>query len=140
MTAYLQEDNAVVIHGRRVLQLDGSSFIMSDSFLDVWSHPLLAPEQHAGNRLLQNIGIFVTFHFSFQLASRLLSSVLCVVLCVSGYLGLSHALPRLQPEPLEDVVLLIGLLVQSLVIVEVNGLNKRLEKKKILITAATALS
>lgn len=59
---------------------------------------------------------------------------------MSGYLGLSHALPRLQSEPLEDVVLLIGLLVQSLIIVEVNSLNKRLKKKKILITAATALS
>lgn len=84
MSAYLQEDNAVVIHGHRVLQLDGSSFIMSDSFLDVWSHPLLAPEQHAGNRLLQKIGIFVTFHFSFQLASRLFSSVLCDVLVRPG--------------------------------------------------------
>ena len=58
MSVYLQEDNAVVIHGRRVLQLDGSSFIVSDSFPDVLSHPLLAPEQHAGKRLLQNIGIF----------------------------------------------------------------------------------
>lgn len=50
---YLQEDNAVVIHGHRVLQLDGSSFIVSDGFPDVLSHPLLAPEQHAGKRLLQ---------------------------------------------------------------------------------------
>lgn len=53
---YLQEDNAVVIHGHRVLQLDGPSFIVPDSFPDVWSHSLVAPEQHAGERLLQNTG------------------------------------------------------------------------------------
>lgn len=53
---YLQEDNAVVIHGRRVLQLDGSSFVVPDSFPDVWSHSLVAPVQHAGKRLLQDTG------------------------------------------------------------------------------------
>lgn len=47
----------------------------------------------------------------------------------SGYLGFHRTPPRLKPEPLEDMVLLIGLLVQRLVIVEVNGLNICLKKK-----------
>lgn len=47
----------------------------------------------------------------------------------SGYLGFRRTPPSLEPEPLEDMVLLIGLLVQRLVIVEVNGLNICLKKK-----------
>lgn len=47
----------------------------------------------------------------------------------SGYLGFRRTPPRLEPEPLEDMVLLIGLLVQHLVIVEENGLNICLKKK-----------
>lgn len=126
---YLQEDNAVVIHGHRVPQLDGSSFIVSDSFPDVWSHSLLAPEQHAGERLLQNIGFFFFFSSFFQLTftSLLIRPLITASL---GYLGFGRAPPRLQSEPLEDVVLLIGLLVQRLVIVEVNGFNKCLRKKR----------
>lgn len=74
---YLQEDNAVVIHGHRVLQLDGSSFIVPGSSPDVWSHSLKAPEQHAGKRLLQNIDISVT-HFPFlEMTLRVFSYVLC---------------------------------------------------------------
>lgn len=47
----------------------------------------------------------------------------------SGYLGFHRTPPRLEPEPLEDMVLLIGLLVQRLVIVEVNVFNICLKKK-----------
>lgn len=76
---YLQQDDAVVIHGRRVLQLDGSPLVVSDSFADVWGHSLLAPEQHAGKCLLRNTGIFVTpFFFSAlfcQVSLHLFSSV-----------------------------------------------------------------
>lgn len=47
----------------------------------------------------------------------------------SGYLGFHRTPPRLEPEPLEDMVLFIGLLVQRLLIVEVNSLNICLKKK-----------